>query len=399
MTRFLISIFFLVTLFTEAGAQATRAFHKAASEDRKGERLALIIGNSDYTGIPLANVKNDVRDMKKVLTNLGFEVILKENVSQIEFEDAVSEFTGRLPNYAVGLFYFGGHAFEGSDSRNYLNSIEVRKGLNEQLARSKSVNLNIILQSMKEANGRTNILLIDACRNNPFRSWGRTAESGLAAVSAPHGTIAFFAAAPGEEADENPVGKNGLFTQELLRNMENPEQEIITLFRKTSGAVTSKNSNQHPYISGYIAEEFYFRQAISKAEVLPPAPVPEPVQRILPEDVHIVAPGETLYRVAVKYGVLMGDIRKWNSLSDDFLEEGRLLIVSQEGYDKAIFNERVPKWMHTVQKNEIISGIAAYYGVSQSDIEKWNQLGESKVVAGQKLILYEPGGSRAKFKY
>ena len=192
------------------------------------------------------------------LRSLGFEVILKHNISQDDFENTLSDFTARLRSYAVGLFYFAGHGFKGSDNANYLMSVDMHDGLNETLAKKKSLSLTDIMNSMKEANSRTNILLVDACRDNPFRSWGRSDKTGLGSVSAPKSVIAFFAASPGQEASENPGARNGLFTQELLCHLKTPNLELIAIFKNTARAVSTQNKNQTPYQAGFITDDFYF---------------------------------------------------------------------------------------------------------------------------------------------
>lgn len=159
-------LFFATFLVLEGWSQATSSVAKPTATDK---RLALVIGNSAYTGKPLPNARNDAEDMAVTLRSLGFEVILKHNIGQEDFENTLSDFTTRLSSCAVGLFYFAGHGFEGSDNANYLMSVDIRDGLNETLAKKKSMSLTDIMNSMKEANNRTNILLVDACRNNPFR--------------------------------------------------------------------------------------------------------------------------------------------------------------------------------------------------------------------------------------
>ncbi|MDF7821837.1 SUMF1/EgtB/PvdO family nonheme iron enzyme [Runella sp. MFBS21] len=252
--------FFFFFLWSFSCLHAQRAFKTTGndSQTQKG-RLALVVGNSAYLGQALPNAANDATDMAAMLRSLGFEVILKQNLNQTEFEDVVSDFTQRLKNYAVGLFYFAGHGFEASDNLNYLMSIEVRSGLNETLAKRKSLCLNDVMHGMKEANSRTNIMLVDACRNNPFRGWDRNTGSGLGAVNAPSGTIAFFAASPGQTASENAGQRNGLFTQELLKQLRQPNLELISIFKNTARAVTGKNTRQTPYQAGFITDDFYFK--------------------------------------------------------------------------------------------------------------------------------------------
>ncbi|WP_185731480.1 SUMF1/EgtB/PvdO family nonheme iron enzyme [Larkinella rosea] len=254
-------LFLLLWSFSSLQAQPQRAFKPISNVNQPPTgRLALVIGNSTYAGQALPNAANDAQDMAAQLRQLGFEVILKLNLNQTELETVVSDFTQRLKKYEVGLFYFAGHGFEASDNLNYLMSVEVRSGLNETLAKRKSLSLNDVMSSMKEANSQTNILLVDACRNNPFRGWDRNAGSGLGAVNTPRGTIAFFAASPGQTASENAGQRNGLFTQELLTQLRQPNLELISIFKNTARAVTGKNTRQTPYQAGFITDDFYFKR-------------------------------------------------------------------------------------------------------------------------------------------
>ncbi len=174
-------LFLLLVLTQQTHAQRSFTTHPAAPSNK---RLALVMGNSAYPTRPLPNARNDAQDVAASLRALGFEVILKENLTKEAMETAISEFTRRLKDYAVGLFYFAGHGFVSSQKDNYLMSVEVRENLTEAFAKGKSVALEEVMGSMDEARIPTKLLIIDACRNNPFRSWGRSDQKGLGAVTA-----------------------------------------------------------------------------------------------------------------------------------------------------------------------------------------------------------------------
>ncbi len=223
------------------------------------KRLALVIGNSQYSSHPLPNAKNDALDMKNTLLIMGFNVLYYENLSKLAMETALIDFSNQLTNYRVGLFYFSGHGFESNEKINYLMSTDVAAGLNQTLAKSKSLSFDDVMGSMNKSKIETKILLVDACRNNPFRSWQRSGEKGgLGAINAGAGTIVFMAAAPGEESDENPTGRNGLFTQELLKAIKMHNVELNKIIETTSLNVIQKNNFQHPSVFGKILNNFYF---------------------------------------------------------------------------------------------------------------------------------------------
>ena len=264
-----ILLFFLMTQFlntgnlnaqTQADSRGMTAINKRANDGVQSQKVALIIGNSNYGSKSLPNAKNDANDIAKSLEELGFEVILKENLKKSDMEDEVINFSKKLDNASVGLFYFAGHGYMGNNKDNYLMSVEMRENLTEPFAKEKSVSLESIMASMKDTKALTKLLFVDACRNNPFRSWGRSGEKGLGTLNAaaPKGMVAFFAASQGEEASENPNARNGLFTQELLKQLKLPNLELGAVLRNISNQVNLKNPYQNPYRVGDLSNEFYF---------------------------------------------------------------------------------------------------------------------------------------------
>lgn len=257
-----------VLLFLSAGnliaqnqdSRGMTTVSKKTDDGVNSQKIALIIGNSNYGSKSLPNAKNDANDIAKTLEELGFEVILKENLKKADIEDAVMEFSRKLDKASVGLFYFAGHGYMGNNKDNYLMSVEMRDNLTEPFAKEKSVSLESIMESMRGTKAPTKLLFVDACRNNPFRSWGRSGEKGLGNLNAttPKGMVAFFAASQGEEASENPNARNGLFTQELLKQIKVPNLELGAVLRNISNQVNLKNPYQNPYRVGDLSNEFYF---------------------------------------------------------------------------------------------------------------------------------------------
>ena len=238
--------------------QNNRSMTSSANNGIK--RLALVIGNSAYKGKPLPNAHNDALDMATQLRTLGFEVILKENLNKEEMENEIADFTRKLKKYGVGLFYFAGHGFMSTQKDNYLMSVEMRENLTEAFAKEKSISMETLMASMDEAKSPTKLLFLDACSNNPFRGWGRSDQKGLGSVSPPEGMIAFFAASPGQEASENPGKRNGLFTQQLLQQLRQPNLELTELIRNTRNQVKQIATAQSPYRVGDLSDVFYFQK-------------------------------------------------------------------------------------------------------------------------------------------
>ncbi len=241
-----------------------RSFTPKNSKGETEKRLALVIGNANYQGNILTNPLNDAKAMRTALQELGFTVQYYENLSKSAMEAVLIRFSSDLHKHNVGFFYFAGHGFESKDKVNYLMSTDMNSSVNEALAKDKSLNLDVVMQSMQDANVNSNLLIIDACRNNPFRSWSRDGAKGLGSITPTLGTVVFFAASAGQTADDNREGKNGLFTEEFLTQIRKPNLELSDILKNTSRAVYKRSGGQMPSISGNLLEDFYF----SKTEYL-----------------------------------------------------------------------------------------------------------------------------------
>ena len=154
-----------------------------ASADAQAEkRVALVIGNGAYATSPLKNPVNDAHDLATVLRGLGFEVIHRENIDRIEMRAAVRDFSRRIRQGGVGLFYFAGHGVQ-VDGSNYL--IPVGTNIEEEFeVADEGLNADSVLRAMEGADNRLNIIILDACRNNPFARSYRSTTRGLARVAA-----------------------------------------------------------------------------------------------------------------------------------------------------------------------------------------------------------------------
>jgi formylglycine-generating enzyme required for sulfatase activity len=259
---------------------AQRTF-KTVTNEGSEKRLALVIDNALYQGKPLTNPINDARAVRKALEELGFTVHYYENLGKVPMEAALLRYANELRRHNVVLFYFAGHGFESKDKINYLMSTDVSGNLNEPLAKEKSLSLDVVIESMKDANPRTNLLIVDACRNNPFRSWGRSDQKGLGSINPPLGTVVFFAGSPGQEVDDNATSKNGLFTEEFLTQLRTPNLELTQMLKNTSRAVYKRSGTQVPALTGTLLDDFYFWTTPKKPN---PSRREEPV---LPKDLPV----------------------------------------------------------------------------------------------------------------
>jgi hypothetical protein len=223
------------------------------------KRLALVIGNANYEfGGTLANPENDAKAMAKALRNLGFEVLEQTNADQKSIKKAIDEFGKKLKAYDVGLFFYAGHGIQLKGS-NYLVPIDANIN-SENDVEYDCVNAERVLANMEDAGSKINIVILDACRNNPFeRSWTRSTQGkGLAFMNAPSGSLIAYATSPGTTASDGS-GQNGLYTSALLKHLATPNITILEMFQHVRSTVMEESHDtQVPWESTSLKGNFYF---------------------------------------------------------------------------------------------------------------------------------------------
>lgn len=219
------------------------------------DRTALVIGNSNYKSSLLKNPVNDATDMSRVLKQLGFSVILKINAGRRDMMDALNEFGRNLVRSEIGIFYFAGHGMQ-IDNTNYLIPVGARVE-SESDVMYEGVEAGRILGKMKDAGNRLNVVILDACRNNPFARSFRASSQGLAKMDAPPGSILAYATSPGSLAEDGS-GRNGVYTGSLLKNLIDPGLTVQELFNQTGLDVMQKTSRkQVPWVSSTPVPRFF----------------------------------------------------------------------------------------------------------------------------------------------
>ena len=226
-------------------------------------RVALVIGNAAYPAAPLRNPANDANAIAARLRAMGFEVVLRTNVTQREFTRAVSQVGQALKPGSVALFYYAGHGMQ-VRGRNFLIPVDADIQ-SEASARSESVDLDLVLEQLGPS--RLSMVILDACRNNPFEGKFRTARgSGLAQVDAPKGTLLAYATAPGKVASDGE-GVNGLYTAELLKAMEIPGAKVEEVFKAVRvNVIKATAGEQIPWESSSLTGDYYFKPATATAD-------------------------------------------------------------------------------------------------------------------------------------
>lgn len=220
---------------------------------------ALVIGNADYPdGNELKNPANDAIDLGAKLKGYGFDVTVALDCSAKEMDKHLKAFRKLLETHEVALFFFAGHGVQ-IEGVNYLLAVDTDVETEDD-AKHSSLSLDKVVDAMAKSNAATRIIILDACRTNPWeRKWHRSpGVRGLASVYAPKGTIIGFATSPGEVAYDG-MGRNGTYTAALLEHIDAPDCSIETMFKRVRNTVAAaskgkQTSWEHTSLSG----EFYF---------------------------------------------------------------------------------------------------------------------------------------------
>ena len=237
----------------------------ALAEFYKDEkRFALVIGNSNYPKSigALKNPVNDATDFAKELELSNFEVQLLTNATYGQMRAAMLRFKEKVDandrDKTVALFYFAGHGLQHEDE-NYLVPIDAAIEFEDDIARYCFAVQRMVLSNMERSNSRMNIVILDACRNNPFPALTRSAGQGLGEMRRARGSFMAFATAPGSTASDG-TGRNGLYTQELIKSIRKPGLTIEQVFKDVRANVLRLSGNrQNTWDSSNIIGEFYFR--------------------------------------------------------------------------------------------------------------------------------------------
>ena len=224
----------------------------------RAPKLALVVGNAAYRAVPaLRNPGNDSRAIAKALGESGFEVTLVQDATRAAMLEAIGAYARALAaRKGVGLFYFAGHGLQ-LEWRNYLLPVDARIAGAGDVA-AQCVDMSGLLGGVRSAANPMNVIILDACRDNPFAGEARAEQKGLSQMDAPTGTLLAYATAPGNTADDGG-GANGLYTENLLREMRVREAKIEDVFKRVRlGVRRASGGRQIPWESTSLEEDFYF---------------------------------------------------------------------------------------------------------------------------------------------
>jgi hypothetical protein len=227
------------------------------------KRIALVIGNARYPKVPLDNPENDARLIANNLRKLGFDVNEQLNVNVLQFRRALREFARRVQeDDAIAVLYYAGHGVQ-IDGRNFLLPIDINLRDQEEV-KDESVDIEeLFLSRIEKARSHPRIVILDACRDNPFAGKTRNIRSagGLAEMGA-RGTLIAFASAPGAPAEDGPSGRNSVYTKHLATEMMVPGLEVEQMFKNVRVKVLrDTRERQLPWVNTSLTSNFSFNPA------------------------------------------------------------------------------------------------------------------------------------------
>ncbi len=227
------------------------------------QRVALVVGNAAYTDRPLRNPVNDAQLMQTTLRELGFEVQVATDVDRRGLLGALRDFEARARGAEVALFYFAGHGAQVGGA-NYLIPLNapIRS---ETDVPDEAVDASSVLRRIEEGRARVGLVILDACRDNPYPGANRSTARGLARMSVPTGTIVAYATAPGSTAEDGS-GDNGTYTAALARYLATPGLDIKEVFDRTAQEVERvTNGKQRPREEVGLRGRFVLREGAAAA--------------------------------------------------------------------------------------------------------------------------------------
>jgi hypothetical protein len=325
------------------------------------KRTALVIGNSNYSSSPLKNPANDAKDMADTLRNMGFQVILKTNTSKKDMGKAIEDFGKQLKGRDIGLFYYAGHGVQ-VNGANYL--IPVGTKINEETdVEYEAVDAGRVLATMNNAKSRVNIVILDACRDNPYARSFRSTTRGLAIIAkAPTGTIISYSTSPGDVALDGK-GRNSPYTSSLLQYMKQPGLTVEQVFKNVRQKIDKDTGGkQVPWELSSLKGEFVFipdkaSAAVATGEVLPS-------QKEKPEDELEIAMAKVREKKEEEerkknekeeiYRELASDIKKYRSIKEADIDE----TLKEKAWQA--LTKKYPQWtarVGTKRESEIIARV------------------------------------------
>jgi formylglycine-generating enzyme required for sulfatase activity len=316
--------FLIIALFVSACETKQSRSGSALDDDRGGyvvsvndkpssdKKVALVVGNRLYQYGVLNNTVNDAEDVAAVLRKMGFEVIFRKNLNHRQMNQAIYSFKKRLSETkGIGFFYFAGHGARVVGT-NYLLPIDNDKIISEDDLQYEAVDARKVLNAMQDARNNLNIIVLDACRDNPYSVAGRSLKRGLDKMNPPSGSIIAFATDAGKTAaDSSKNGRNGLFTSHLIKALDRAyktHQRVDDMFMGVRRAVMRESKGKQEPWQLYSLNRPYCFGGCQVANVVPkPKPViitPKPKPSFVPPPPKPVPAAGKVFQDRLKDGSL-----------------------------------------------------------------------------------------------
>ncbi len=266
------------------------------AKEHAESRVALVIGNGGYRNSPLLNPVHDARDMAAALKGLGFEVIERFDATQKEMNRAIAIFGEKLNGDTIGLFYYAGHGLQ-VRGKNYLIPVDAEIS-GETSIRAEAVDVDAVLDQLSASD--LSIVILDACRNNPYERRFRSVAGGLAQMDAPKGSLIAYATAPGKTAFDGN-GRNGLYTAELLKEVKKQGMPLEAVFKNVRRSVARATADQQiPWESSSLTGDFYFTPMVVSVPVTAPtvtAAPPTTAGAVDPSPIAVTEPAKPVVAI------------------------------------------------------------------------------------------------------
>ena len=252
------------SLATQQGRQLKR--DQATTQEK---RIALVIGNGEYQFAGrLPNPATDAAEVSKALREVGFDVFVGTDCTKEKMERLIDDFGAKLAQggeHAVGVFYYAGHGVQ-IKGTNYLVPVDAR-AQSESDVRYRAVDVDFLLGKMDDAKSGVNIIILDACRDNPFSRSFRNSSNGLAQVTAPRGTLIAYATSPGKVATDS-----GVYRSSLIAALRTPGLNVLDVFQEVGAKVDRETKGQQtPWQSSSLTGRFFFVPSVEQASVPKPS--------------------------------------------------------------------------------------------------------------------------------
>jgi hypothetical protein len=265
-----VKLFLILACLCASGAAQTRAA-RTANEIRVQQKLALVIGNGAYLGNALKNPTNDAAAMARALRALGFDdVTEKRDLNRREMRQEIDKFVAKINKGDMAWVYYAGHGVQANE-RNYLIPVDFTG--DESDLDYDAYPADQLRDKLERSGARLRILILDACRNNPFRGSKRDGTRGLVHMdSSVEGTYIAFATADNSLAEDNPGETNGLFTKHLLAALTTPGMDLKQAFERTKEAVyAASDHHQRPYTYDGVVGQYFFNAPVTIVNSAPPS--------------------------------------------------------------------------------------------------------------------------------